>query len=71
MLTLIVLVVGACALFLTGLSWYRNYELLMFRIKNKDLTRSDLYLDYPIRVLWLIYITVFSAGFIVNNLFAG
>jgi len=71
MLTLIVLVVGACALFLTGLSWYRNYELLMFRIRNKDLTRSDLYLDYPIRVLWLVYITVFSVGFIVNNLFAG
>ena len=71
MLTLIVLVVGACALFLTGLSWYRNYELLMFRIKNKDLTSSDIYLDYPIRVLWLIYITVFSIGFIVNNLFAG
>ena len=71
MLTLTVLVVGACALFLTGLSWYRNYELLMFRIKNKDLTRSDLYLDYPIRVLWLVYITVFSIGFIVNNLFAG
>lgn len=71
MLTLIVLVVGACALFLTGLSWYRNYELLMFRIRNKDLTRSDLCLDYPIRVLWLVYITVFSVGFIVNNLFAG
>ena len=71
MLTLIVIVVGACAVFLTGLSWYRNYVLLMLRIKNKDLTSSDLYLDYPVRVLWLIYITVFSVGFIVNNLFAG
>jgi len=65
----IILTIGLVAVILTGLSWYRNYELLLTRIKNKDLTPSDIYLDYPIRIIWLIYITVFSIGFIVNNLF--
>lgn len=66
----IIILVGVCAMVLTGLSWYRNYELLKLRLKNNDLSRSDIYMDYPIRVVWLIYITVFSVGFIVNNLFA-
>jgi hypothetical protein len=65
----LILFVGIIAVILTGISWYRNYELLLTRIKNKDLTPSDKYLDYPIRIIWLIYITVFSIGFIVNNLF--
>jgi hypothetical protein len=64
----IILFIGLIAMVLTGFSWYRNVELLILRIKRKDLTPSDIYLDYPIRLLWLIYITVFSVGFIVNNL---
>jgi hypothetical protein len=69
MFTFIILVVGLVAVTLTGFSWYRNVELLMVRIQRKDLTPSDIYLDYPIRLLWLVYISVLSVGFIVNNLF--
>jgi hypothetical protein len=69
MVTFLIIFIGLIALTLTGFSWYRNYELLKKRIRNKDLTPSDIYLDYPIRILWLLYITIFSVGFIVNNLF--
>ncbi|OGJ86255.1 MAG: hypothetical protein A2248_16320 [Candidatus Raymondbacteria bacterium RIFOXYA2_FULL_49_16] len=69
MQTAIILIVGAMAITLTGFSWYRNIELLQKRIKNKDLTSSDMYVDYPIRLVWLLYITVFSFGFVINNLF--
>jgi len=68
MYAFIVVLVGLIAIVLTGFSWYRNIELLVVRVKRKDLTPSDIYLDYPIRLLWLVYITVFSVGFIVNNL---
>ncbi|MFH0919050.1 MAG: hypothetical protein V1913_01695 [Fibrobacterota bacterium] len=69
MLTLIIILVGLIAVVLTGFSWYRNVELLALRIRKKDLTPSDIYLDYPIRLVWLLYVTVLSVGFIVNNLF--
>ncbi|OGS33542.1 MAG: hypothetical protein A2293_09010 [Elusimicrobia bacterium RIFOXYB2_FULL_49_7] len=69
MFTFLILFFGIIAFVLTGFSWYRNYELFAHRLKNQDLSRSDLYIDYPIRVLWLIYITIFSIGFIFNNLF--
>ncbi|MBL8028535.1 MAG: hypothetical protein JNL74_19075 [Fibrobacteres bacterium] len=69
MFTFIVLIVGACAVALTALSWKRNVNYMRTHIKNKDFMPSDLYIDYPIRVLWLIYISIFSVGFIVNNLF--
>ena len=69
MFTTLILFLGAIGLVLTGFSWYRNVELLQKRIANNDLTPSDIYLDYPIRVLWLLYITAFSIGFILNNLF--
>ena len=69
MFTFIVLFVGACAIALTALSWKRNVTYMRTHIKNKDFMPSDLYIDYPIRVLWLIYISLFSIGFIVNNLF--
>jgi hypothetical protein len=68
MYAFIVVFVGLIAMVLTGFSWYRNIELLVVRVKRKDLTPSDIYLDYPIRLLWLVYITLFSVGFIVNNL---
>lgn len=69
MYTFIVIFVGIIAMILTGFSWYRNVELLITRIKRKDLSPSDIYLDYPIRLLWLVYISVFSVGFIINNLY--
>jgi hypothetical protein len=69
MFIFLVLFVGLIAVTLTGFSWYRNVELLMVRVQRKDLTPSDIYLDYPIRLLWLVYISVLSVGFIVNNLF--
>jgi hypothetical protein len=68
MYTAIIITVGLIAIVLSGFSWYRNIELLVLRIKRKDLRPSDIYLDYPIRIVWLLYITIFSVGFIVNNL---
>lgn len=68
MFTFLILFFGTIAVVLTGFSWYRNIELIALRVKRKDLSPSDIYLDLPIRLLWLVYITVFSVGFIVNNL---
>jgi len=69
MFVTLVILAGLIAVILTCFSWYRNIELLLVRIRKKDLSPSDIYLDYPIRVIWLVYISVLSVGFIVNNLF--
>jgi hypothetical protein len=68
MYTFLIITIGLIAIILSGFSWYRNIELFLLRIRRKDMTPSDIYLDYPIRLLWLVYISVFSVGFIINNL---
>ncbi len=65
----VIVFIGLCALVLVSLSWVRNIRYMRSHIKKRDFMPSDLYIDYPIRVLWLVYITIFSVGFIVNNLF--
>ena len=69
MFTSIILTVGIVAIILTGVSWYRNLEFMKLRIKKGDLTPSDKFIDFPIRLVWLLYITLLSFGFIINNLF--
>ena len=60
-----VYLVGAILLVLTLRAWAKNIHLLIKRKKN--LTPTDKVLNYPLLFLWLLFMTVFSVGMIVNN----
>ncbi|MFH1760115.1 MAG: hypothetical protein ABIA63_03350 [bacterium] len=37
------------------------------KMKNKELLISDVYINYPLLFIWLIFMAVLAMGLMVNN----
>jgi hypothetical protein len=58
---------GIVLLVLLAGSYYKNIQILLKRVRKKDLTSSEIFINYPLTFLWLLFMTVFAIGLMVNN----
>lgn len=58
-------IIGAVLLIVTINAWIKNVKMVIR--KKGSFTPTDKLLNYPLLFLWLLFMTVFSIGMIVNN----
>jgi hypothetical protein len=58
---------GIGLLVLLAGSYYKNIQILLDRVRKKDLTTSEIFINYPLTFLWLLFMTVFALGLMINN----
>ncbi len=49
-------------------SFVKNMTVIKERKKNKQMLISDLYINYPLLFLWLVFMAAFGFGLIINNI---
>ena len=64
---LILYPLGIFLLVLLAGSYYKNFQILLKRIRRRDLSSSEIFLNYPLTFLWLLFMTIFAIGLMVNN----